>query len=506
MKKLGLLLSLLLPTAASAQSWGPIQAWWQRLDGGAALPGSVSSVGLACVAEMNCSGTPVTSSGTITQGWVPQSAGLIFAAPPGGSGAPTFQAMDYRHILSSWVSGRCLSMTSGVLGSTVCGGGGGSVATDAIWVAAGDLAVGTGSSTAVRLALGGANTFLHSNGSAAAWAAIAAADISNNLITDAMLRQSAALSLIGRSANSTGNVADISATAASGAVLRESGSTIGFGTLASGAFANNTVAPARLAFAATQRIGCRTTAGAGAGEECTMSNSLDWIGSTRGSFLQRAASSSWSAITPHATAGMPIVSNGTGADIGYGTALASAAFGDNTIAPARLAVSATDRLVGRDTTGAGAGEELTVGGGIEFTGSGGIQTSAFTGGTTKSAGSTSLVTKYRATATIENPGAAEDKWVMLNTTAAATITQVCGVLPGGSSTPSVTFATQYGTDVSAAGTAVTTSPTATTSTTTCATQTLNSTAIPSNGFLWFKTTAQSGTVPKLTIVVEYTVP
>lgn len=51
-------------------------------------------------------------------------------------------------------------------------------------------------------------------------------------------------------------------------------------------------------------------------------------------------------------------------------------------------VSATDRLLGRDTVGAGDIEELTVSGGIEFTGTG-IQTSAFTGDVTKSAGGTS---------------------------------------------------------------------------------------------------------------------
>jgi len=53
-------------------------------------------------------------------------------------------------------------------------------------------------------------------------------------------------------------------------------------------------------------------------------------------------------------------------------------------------VSATDRLLGRDTAGAGDVEELTVGGGIEFTGSGGLQTSAFTGNVTKTAGGTTL--------------------------------------------------------------------------------------------------------------------
>lgn len=53
-------------------------------------------------------------------------------------------------------------------------------------------------------------------------------------------------------------------------------------------------------------------------------------------------------------------------------------------------VSATDRLLGRDTAGAGNTEELTVSGGIEFTGSGGIQTGAFTGDVTKAAGGTAL--------------------------------------------------------------------------------------------------------------------
>lgn len=52
-------------------------------------------------------------------------------------------------------------------------------------------------------------------------------------------------------------------------------------------------------------------------------------------------------------------------------------------------ISATDRLLGRDTAGAGDTEELTVGGGVEFTGSGGIQRSALTGDVTASAGSAS---------------------------------------------------------------------------------------------------------------------
>ena len=54
--------------------------------------------------------------------------------------------------------------------------------------------------------------------------------VETNGITNAMLRQSAGLSVIGRSANTTGDVADITA-ADDGQVLRRSSTTIGFGAL-----------------------------------------------------------------------------------------------------------------------------------------------------------------------------------------------------------------------------------------------------------------------------------
>lgn len=52
--------------------------------------------------------------------------------------------------------------------------------------------------------------------------------VSTNGITDGLFRQSVGLSVVGRSANSTGNVADIVA-ASDGDVLRRSGTTLGFG-------------------------------------------------------------------------------------------------------------------------------------------------------------------------------------------------------------------------------------------------------------------------------------
>ena len=74
-----------------------------------------------------------------------------------------------------------------------------------------------------------------------------AATIANNAVTDPKLRDSAALSVIGRSANSSGDPADIAA-ATDGDVLRRAGTTLGFSqptsvqdvTLANGA--NNDIA------------------------------------------------------------------------------------------------------------------------------------------------------------------------------------------------------------------------------------------------------------------------
>lgn len=57
-----------------------------------------------------------------------------------------------------------------------------------------------------------------------------AATISNNAVTNAKFRQSAALSVVGNSTNGTANVADISASA-DGNILRRSSTSIGFGSI-----------------------------------------------------------------------------------------------------------------------------------------------------------------------------------------------------------------------------------------------------------------------------------
>lgn len=65
----------------------------------------------------------------------------------------------------------------------------------------------------------------------------------------------------------------------------------------------------------TQRLLGRNTAGAGDTEEVTASQSLDWIGSTRGALLYRGLSG-WAALAP-GTSGDVLTSNGAGADPTY---------------------------------------------------------------------------------------------------------------------------------------------------------------------------------------------
>jgi hypothetical protein len=71
-------------------------------------------------------------------------------------------------------------------------------------------------------------------------------DLGANCVLDANFRQSVALSVLGRSANSTGNITDISTTNASGAVLRESGGVLGFGTVAAAGLASDSVTTVKI--------------------------------------------------------------------------------------------------------------------------------------------------------------------------------------------------------------------------------------------------------------------
>lgn len=145
--------------------------------------------------------------------------------------------------------------------AVVAGGGGGGAPSDADYL----VRTANGSLSAERVVTDTATIAFD-------WATAgqARASIVTNSVGNTQLRQGGALSLIGRSANSTGNVADIAATAASGAVLRENGSTIGFGTIATAGIADSAVTYAKVQnVSATDRLLGRSTAGAGVVEEVT---------------------------------------------------------------------------------------------------------------------------------------------------------------------------------------------------------------------------------------------
>lgn len=89
----------------------------------------------------------------------------------------------------------------------------------------------------------------------------AAATIQTAVVTYAKIQNIGALAVMGRAANSSGVGADIQATGASDAVLRESGGTIGFGTIATGGIANNAVTLAKLATQATNTVLGNATSG-----------------------------------------------------------------------------------------------------------------------------------------------------------------------------------------------------------------------------------------------------
>lgn len=75
---------------------------------------------------------------------------------------------------------------------------------------------------------------------------IATVDLGNDVVTDAKLRNSAACSVVGRSANSTGDPADIPSST-NGHVVRRASDVVGWGTLLAASFADNTIALGRLA-------------------------------------------------------------------------------------------------------------------------------------------------------------------------------------------------------------------------------------------------------------------
>ena len=67
--------------------------YWKNIPGSSYGTGTVTSVGLSLPAIFTVSGSPVTTTGTLTAALASQTANYFFAAPNGSAGAPTFRAI-----------------------------------------------------------------------------------------------------------------------------------------------------------------------------------------------------------------------------------------------------------------------------------------------------------------------------------------------------------------------------------------------------------------------------
>lgn len=108
---------------------------------------------------------------------------------------------------------------------------------------------------------------------------------------------------------------------------------------------------------------------------------------------------------------------------------------------------------------------------------------------------------FNKTFTLEAPTASDDITIF-RTDVDITVQEVIAVSVG--TTPSTTYQLKHSTDRSAAGNALTTSST-TTSTTTGNVATLSDATIPANSWVWFETTAATGTDVRITIDIRYTI-
>lgn len=127
---------------------------------------------------------------------------------------------------------------------------------------------------------------LRRSGSSIGFGQVASAGIADNAIGNTKLRDSGALSVIGRSTNSTGDPADITA-ASDGQVLRRSGNTLGFGTVTTAGIANTAVTDLKLRLSAGLSVIGRSAVNTGAPGDITASDTYAFLGRTTGTLSFR---------------------------------------------------------------------------------------------------------------------------------------------------------------------------------------------------------------------------
>lgn len=174
-----------------------------------------------------------------------------------------------------------------------------------------------GASDVERMPVGATGRVVHFDGTDSVFGTLLAGAFSTGpgIVTPAMLDNGAAVSLLGRSANSSGARADIAA-AANDTILRRVSNALDFGGITIGMIADALITYAKLQnISATQRVLGRNTAGAGVTEEVTVAQLLNWLLTTRGDIIVRDAAVP--ARLALGTAGKQLQSDGTDLVYGY---------------------------------------------------------------------------------------------------------------------------------------------------------------------------------------------
>jgi len=224
---------------------GPDSNWYTQRGAGLTALTAVTSVGLAAPSIFTVTGSPVTTTGTLTFSLNTQAANLVWAGPAAGAdAAPSFRALvtddlpNYGTaatygsatavpVITTDAKGRVTATMAAITPASITT----VAASSLVGNATGAPAAATSISIGATLAFSGSALQTTAGTGDVTWAANSyVTTIALNAVTYAKFQQVAALSVVGNSTNALADAAAITA-ASDGQVLRRSGTALAFGAL-----------------------------------------------------------------------------------------------------------------------------------------------------------------------------------------------------------------------------------------------------------------------------------